>query len=92
MRKMIVTKMKLLFEIIGIYMLWICIHYLAGNLYGYFCTPNTFIGFLTSPFLTVAPHCKAIRWIIYNGGNTIGDMWVIFGTWIARYLLQNIRH
>jgi len=84
------SKMKIIVELVGMYVLWICIHYLAGNVYAYLCTPTTFTGFITSPFLTVTPECKAMRWVIYNGGNIITDMWIIFGTWVSRYLLQTI--
>jgi len=84
-------KMKIIVELVGIYLLWICIHYVAGNVYAYLCTPTTFTGFITSPFLAVTPECKAIRWVIYNGGNIINDMWIIVGTWVSRYLLQTIR-
>jgi len=91
MLKMILTKMKPLFEICGIYLLWICIHYFAGILYVHFCTPSTFIGFITSPLLAVTHECTAIRWIIYTGGNVISNMWIICGTWITSHLLKNIR-
>ena len=51
------------------------------------------MGILTSPFMAAAPHCVAIRWVIYEGGNMITTMWVSAGTYIAakvcRSLAQN---
>jgi hypothetical protein len=67
----------------GIYLLWICIHFIAAHLYVYFCTPKTLIGFLLSPFITTAPHCKAILWTITTGANTINGMWVLLGAWLS---------
>jgi uncharacterized membrane protein len=89
MLNFIISKIKILFEIVGIYLLWICIHYISGILYTYLCTPTTFIGFVISPFLAITPECKVLRWFIYNGGNIINDMWIVIGTWVSRYLLQN---
>jgi hypothetical protein len=40
------------------------------------------MGLVQSPFAAVLPHCQALRWIIYNGGNTLSLMWTILGTWI----------
>jgi hypothetical protein len=71
----------------GIYILWIFIHYFAANLYTKLCTPFTFIGFISSPFLATTPHCQAIRWVVYNGGNSILVMWGLLAAWIMRYLI-----
>uniref|UniRef100_A0A6C0HH38 Uncharacterized protein n=1 Tax=viral metagenome TaxID=1070528 RepID=A0A6C0HH38_9ZZZZ len=84
--KAVFNRLKPIVELVGIYVVWICIHYLAGILYSYFCTPATLIGFITSSLLAITPECRALRWIIYNGGNTISDMWIIIGTWIASKL------
>ena len=76
-------RLKPLVELVGLYVVWICIHYFAGILYSQYCTPLSMIGFITSALLAITPECKALRWIIYNGGNVISDMWIIFGTWVA---------
>jgi len=70
----------------GIYLLWICLHYGASQLYVPLCAPNDVKGFVLSPFIAPAPHCQALRWLIYNGGNSISAMWIIFGTWCLSYL------
>ena len=81
---------KIAFEIIGIYLLWIVIHHLSGILYHKFCTPSTIIGFIISPFIVLTPYCSGLRWIIFNGGNIITNMWLICGTWFASKLCKNI--
>ena len=74
-------------EIVLIYLLWIALHYLSVHLYSYFCTPLSFIGFLSSPFLTPLPQCKMLRWIIYHGGRMIEMMWILLGKWIIEKML-----
>lgn len=69
-------------RILGIYVCYIVCHYLASHLYAEFCVPSTFFGLVQSPFVAVLPHCQALRWIIYNGGNTLSLMWTVLGTWI----------
>lgn len=84
------TIVKLLFPVFnafGIYLLWILLHYLCSHLYVYYCTPGTFIGFITSPIVVPLPHCQAFRWIIYNGGNSITNMWIILGLWVTKHLV-----
>ena len=71
----------------GIYVLWVLLHYICSHLYVYYCTPASFVGFITSPMLVPLPHCQAFRWIIYNGGNSITNMWIILGLWITKYLV-----
>lgn len=78
---------KYTYNVSAIYLFWIIIHYLAAHAYVEYCVPTEIFGFIISPFLISAPHCKAIRWVIHNGGNTIDNMWVIFGTWICSHLI-----
>jgi|TARA_Y100000816_G_scaffold163795_1_gene117305 hypothetical protein len=74
----------------GLYLFWICLHYAAANMYTYYCVPSFFQGFIMSPFLVSAPHCKAIRWVVHNGGNTIDNMWIMLATWICSKLFMNV--
>ena len=67
----------------SLYLFWIMLHYFSAQLYVYYCAPRGFYGFLISPFLVAAPHCRAIRWIIHNGGNMVDNMWLILGTWLC---------
>lgn len=66
-----------------VYLTLILIHFAAANLYPRMCTPLTFIGFLMSPFMVVAPHCEGLRWLISFTGTQIRNMWL----WIGGYLL-----
>ena len=74
-------------EIAGIYILWISIHFICSNMYPHFCAEFTAIGFIKSMFVIEAPHCEAMRWVIYNGGNIIHGMWAAIGIWFTKQLL-----
>jgi hypothetical protein len=50
----------------GLYALWIILHFIAPHLYVYFCTPATFVGFITSPFIAPAPTLDNIHWRRYD--------------------------
>jgi hypothetical protein len=73
-------------NIFGIYILWIFLHFASSHMYVKLCTPGTITGFLLSPFMAAAPHCQALRWVLYNGGNSIISMWVTVGLWLLGYL------
>ena len=75
------------FKISGVYLLWIMLHYTAAHLYVHFCVPKTIFGFIMSPFMTAAPHCQGLRWVVYNAANMINNMWIILGTWICSNIL-----
>jgi hypothetical protein len=78
---------KFIFKVSGIYLLWICLHYISSHLYIKICVPNTVIGFIMSPFMTATPHCQGLRWIVYNAANMINNMWIILGAWICSTIL-----
>ena len=73
-----------IFKMILSYVACILAHFMASHLYIRFCVPNTLVGLLLSPFMTLAPHCQAFRWVIYHGGNTINLLWFI----LANYLVS----
>jgi hypothetical protein len=70
----------------SIYLLWIFMHYAAAHLYTKYCVPSTTYGFFVSPLLISSPHCKAMRWVMYNGANTIDAMWILLGTYLCSRL------
>jgi len=78
---------KNIFSLIGIYFVWIIIHYISSQFYICLCVPNSIYGFMISPLLAPSLHCQALRWCIYNGGNTITNMWLTLGSWIAAKLV-----
>lgn len=65
------------------YMFWIIAHFVVTHLYTYFCTPASVWGFISSPFMAIAPHCKGFQWIFNISVNTIQQMWLVFGLWLA---------
>jgi len=71
----------------GIYLLWIFLHYISSQLYIELCVPKTIIGFVMSPFMTSTPQCQSLRWVVYNGGNIINNMWILFATWLTSTIL-----
>lgn len=83
----IYKNIKVFLNISGMYFIWIFLHFFASQLYVKMCVPNTFIGFISSPFYTLTPHCQGLRWLVYNGANAINNMWVFIGTYICSYIL-----
>ena len=77
-------------NICGMYFIWIILHYISSHLYKEFCNYNSWFGFLLSPILASAPHCQALRWLIYNGGNIIETMWVLLGGWLSCKLILKL--
>ena len=71
----------------AIWIFWILLHFIASHLYSKLCVPLTFTGFLMSPFISPAPHCVALRWAIYNGGNVIIHMWTLLASLFISYLI-----
>ena len=83
---------NMLFEVWNltkIYLFWICIHMLSVNLYCYFCAYPSLYGLFISPFLAVAPHCKALSWMMTNSITSISNMWLTLGTWCTTKLIFN---
>jgi len=85
------TTFWMAFDACGIYMMWILLHYVSAHLYAYFCAPSTFVGFIYSPFVIAAPHCRALRWVIFNGSVSIDNMWIVFGTWLcSKFIIPRV--
>jgi hypothetical protein len=68
---------------VGFYIAWIAAHYAAAHAYVKFCTPNTLVGFIMSPFVASTPQCEGLRWVIANGGSNIATMWAVAGVWVT---------
>ncbi len=60
--------------------MWTCLHYTASHLYTRLCTPWTLSGFLFSPFVTVSPHCMALRWMVATGSDRLNLVWITLGS------------
>jgi hypothetical protein len=84
----VVPYFQWIYLITKVYILWIIIHYISVQLYVKHCVPSSLWGFITSPILVSSPHCKAMRWILHIGANTIDNMWTTIGVWFSTRLLQ----
>ena len=80
----------IVYAVAGVFILWICLHYIAANLYPYYCAETSVIGFIKSIFVAQAPHCIAMRWVIYHGGIAINSMWISIALWFSSKILRNI--
>ena len=74
-----------------LYFAWILAHYISVYVYTYACVPNTMIGILTSPFMTAAPHCIGIRWVITKSGDSICMMWIIVGNVAISHINSSVK-
>jgi hypothetical protein len=73
----------------SVYFFWIGVHYLSAHAYPYFCADLSMIGMISSPFLVVAPHCKALSWLQQTSSLAIHNMWIVLGSWLATQLVPN---
>jgi len=78
---------KFISQVAGVYLAWITLHYGAAHLYTKFCAHDTLFGFILSPFMVVAPHCRALRWVVSTASGVIENMWIVFGTWVCANIL-----
>lgn len=69
-------------DIIGVYILWITLHFICSYLYVKLCSGNTLLSILMSPFVATMPHCVAMRWVIFKGARVIEIMWFLAGKWV----------
>jgi hypothetical protein len=89
-KQYITSASKWFVDVAGIFLMWIIIHYIASNLYASFCAELTLFGLIKSVFVAQAPHCVAMRWIVYNGGNVINNMWLSIGMWFTGKIFRDI--
>jgi hypothetical protein len=73
----------------SVYIFWIGTHYISAHLYPYFCAELSLMGMVASPFLVIAPHCKAIGWLQQTSTMAINNMWIILGSWLCTQLVPN---
>lgn len=79
-------------HLVGVYTLYVAVHFLAPYLYTRFCTPWTLAGFLASPFVAPAPHCRALRWAFFHTATQIDAMWLLAGTWVVSSIVAPTPH
>jgi len=76
------TLIRECWNISRIYLCWILVHMISVNMYCHFCAHISLYGLIMSPFVTVAPHCVALRWLTTNSINSISHMWTVIGAWL----------
>ena len=76
------TLIRECWNISRIYLCWILVHMISVNMYCHFCAHISLYGLFMSPFVTVAPHCVALRWLTTNSINSISHMWTVIGAWL----------
>jgi hypothetical protein len=69
--------------IVGVYILYILIHYLSAHLYVYYCVHASWLGIVTSAFYVSSPQCRILRWAFNFTSMRIELMWGAIGTWIV---------
>lgn len=69
----------LAYRVALIYLAWIGAHWAATHLYSTHCVPKSFTGFFQSIAYTPTPVCSGLRWVIYNGGESISAAWLVVG-------------
>lgn len=73
--------LKYALDVFGIYLFWICMHFVAANLYARYCAELSFFGFFKSPFAAVSMHCKALLFLTQSGSNFLTTMFISIGTY-----------
>jgi hypothetical protein len=73
-----------------VYLVCIITHYSCVHAYQYSCTPTTFHGFIMSPLMASAPHCKGLRFVIYEMGQKIDLMWFAFGAYCVMFMANRL--
>ncbi len=71
---------------VGMYIMWIVLHYLAANLYNMHCAPSGVVGFAISPLMASTPYCSGLLWILQNSTVKFLAIWTIIGSWIKQKL------
>lgn len=72
-----------LIEPAKLYLFWTTVHFVATNLYQYFCAKLSLWGFVSSSIYTQFPHCKSLNWIQEMSIKTLDSYWAIATSFIA---------
>ena len=83
------SLLKYITSPIGMYMLWVTLHYIAAHLYKNHCAPSGFWGFLLSPLMASTPYCTGLVWILQNSVIKFMAIWTIIGSWVNYNLNHN---
>ncbi len=67
---------------LGMYFVWIILHYISAHLYTMHCAPSGVWGFLLSPLMASTPYCTGLVWVMQNSVIKFMAIWTIVGSWI----------
>ncbi len=76
--------------VILVYFGVVMVHFVSSNLYPSLCCSWSFWGFIMTPFMSVTPHCEALRWLIHYTGEQIRSVWLWLGGYLVFYFSSNI--
>ena len=88
MKEMVIKYATLCWDFSKFYLMWILIHFITANAYSYFCAYKSITGLFISPFVAVAPHCRAMYWALGQSIDVINNMWIVFGSWLSMHFLN----
>lgn len=74
---------------VGMYFVWIILHYISAHLYKMHCAPSGIWGFLLSPLMASTPYCTGLVWIMQNSAVKFMAIWALVGSWINITLNKN---
>jgi len=75
-------------DFVYLFLMATILHYIAANAYAIWCTPQTIIGFIISPFMTVTPVCATLRWSITIFGDYLASIWTLAFLWVSTSLVK----
>ncbi len=68
-------------RIAAAFMVYNAIHVASAYAYPYFCAPAHWYGIILSPFMTHAPHCYALRWVMNASAKEINATFLLVGSY-----------
>ena len=71
---------------IKFYLFWTTAHWAAVQVHQEYCAPRTFTGYLFTPLLSQAPHCKITTWIQRTSTDAFNAMTAIGVTWASSFV------
>lgn len=66
-------------------LIWFVVHWVVPRVYVPLCVPSGIYGFVQSLFLTDAPHCVALRYLMNMSCFNINHAWISIGTAMLGY-------
>ena len=76
-------------NVVGIYLIWVTIHWTTVQLYTGWCVPATAWGLVFGASVgSQMPHCKGVLWLITNSSTAISNMWMLLGGWFITYFAK----